>query len=257
MSNPSMLDQDRATAPDSQPTNETNSESFGDILSQYEQSHSHRPEEGGRGLEGTVIAVSGESVFLDIGFKTEGIIPLADFQNAGETVKPGDKVQVSIKGRGPEGYYELSRIKVERPKDWSALEKAFADKAAIAGVVTAVVKGGLSVDVGVRAFMPASRSGAKDAAEMEKLIGQEIRCRIIKLDVADEDVVVDRRAVLEEDERAAKEQPLFRSQGRRDGAGHGPQPHRLRRLRGHRRRGRPAARGRHFLGPHQQAGRCA
>ena len=205
MSNPSMLDQDRATAPDSQPTNETNSESFGDILSQYEQSHSHRPEEGGRGLEGTVIAVSGESVFLDIGFKTEGMIPLADFQNAGETVKPGDKVQVSIKGRGPEGYYELSRIKVERPKDWSALEKASADKAAIAGVVTAVVKGGLSVDVGVRAFMPASRSGAKDAAEMEKLIGQEIRCRIIKLDVADEDVVVDRRAVIEEDERAAKE----------------------------------------------------
>src|ERR1017187_4003011 len=96
-------------------------------------------------------------------------------------------------------------MKVERPKDWSSLEKAFADKTAIAGVVSAVVKGGVSVDVGVRAFMPASRSGAKDAAEMEKLIGQEIRCRIIKLDVADEDVVVDRRAVLEEEERAAKE----------------------------------------------------
>ncbi len=112
---------------------------------------------------------------------------------------------MSIKGRDPEGYYELSRIKVERPKDWSSLEKAFADKAAIAGVVTAVIKGGVSVDVGVRAFMPASRSGAKDAAEMEKLIGQEIRCRIIKLDVADEDVVVDRRAVLEEEERAVKE----------------------------------------------------
>jgi small subunit ribosomal protein S1 len=112
---------------------------------------------------------------------------------------------VSIKGRDPEGYYELSRLKVERPKDWSSLEKAFADKASIAGVITAVVKGGVSVDVGVRAFMPASRSGAKDAAEMEKLIGQEIRCRIIKLDVADEDVVVDRRAVLEEEEHAAKE----------------------------------------------------
>ena len=112
---------------------------------------------------------------------------------------------VSIKGRDPEGYYELSRIKVERPKDWSALEKVFADKSAIAGVVSAVVKGGVSVDVGVRAFMPASRSGARDAAEMEKLVGQEIRCRIIKLDVADEDVVVDRRAVLEEEERANKD----------------------------------------------------
>src|ERR1017187_6068727 len=86
---------------------------------------------------------------------------------------------VSIKGRGPEGYYELSRLKVERPKDWSSLEKAFADKVAIMGVISAVVKGGVSVDVGVRAFMPASRSGAKDPAEMEKLVGQEIRCRII------------------------------------------------------------------------------
>jgi small subunit ribosomal protein S1 len=112
---------------------------------------------------------------------------------------------VSIKGRGPEGYYELSRLKVERPKDWSSLEKAFADKVAIMGVITAVVKGGVSVDVGVRAFMPASCSGAKDAVEMEKLVGQEIRCRIIKLDVADEDVVVDRRAVLEEEERSTKE----------------------------------------------------
>ena len=205
MSNPSMLDKDRPVDPNSPTTNEPD-ESFGDILSEYEQSHTHRiREEGKRGLEGTVVAISGESVLLDIGFKTEGIIPLAEFQATGDTPKLGDKMPVSIKGRDPEGYYELSRIKVERPKDWSALERVFADKSAIAGVVSAVVKGGVSVDVGVRAFMPASRSGARDAAEMEKLVGQEIRCRIIKLDVADEDVVVDRRAVLEEDERANKD----------------------------------------------------
>src|SRR5256885_15206916 len=90
--------------------------------------------------------------------------------------------------------------------DWTALEKAFAEKSAVLGTVSAVVKGGFSVDVGVRAFMPASRSGVRDAAEMEKLVGQEIRCRIIKLDVADEDLVVDRRAVAEEEERANKEQ---------------------------------------------------
>ena len=205
MSNPSMLDQDRPVDPKSPTTNEPD-ESFGDILSEYEQSHTHRiREEGKRGLEGTVVAITGESVFLDIGYKTEGIIPLAEFVAAGESLKAGDKMPVSIKGRDPEGYYELSRIKVERPRDWSALEKVFADKSAIAGVVSAVVKGGVSVDVGVRAFMPASRSGARDAAEMEKLVGQEIRCRIIKLDVADEDVVVDRRAVLEEEERASKD----------------------------------------------------
>jgi len=199
----SMLDQDPSAGPDSQ-TNSEPVESFADILSQYEQTSSHAGEER-RGFNGTVVAVTAESVLVDIGFKTEGILPLADFTQAGETVKRGDRIPVSIKGRDPEGYYELSRMKVERPRDWSALEKAFAEKAPIAGVVTAVVKGGLSVDVGVRAFMPASRSGAREAADVEKLVGQEIRCRIIKLDTADEDVVVDRRAVLEEEEQEAKE----------------------------------------------------
>jgi small subunit ribosomal protein S1 len=201
MSNPTIPNQ---SIPESstEPT-----ESFSELFSQYEKSHSRkRNDEGGsKQLEGTVIAISTDSVILDIGFKSEGILPLADFESAGEPVKPGNKLLVSVKGRNPEGYYELTRAKVERPKDWSALEKAFAEKATIVGTVTGVIKGGLSVDVGVRAFMPASRSGVRDAAEMEKMVEQEILCRIIKLDVADEDVVVDRRAVLEEEERSAKD----------------------------------------------------
>ena len=181
------------------------SESFEDILSQYEKSHSRKKEDGGKQLEATVIAVSSESVFFDIGFKTEGIMPLAVFQSVGQSVKPGDKMPVSVKGRDPEGYYELSRQKIAQPTDWSSLERAFADKATIVGTVTGVIKGGFSVDVGVRAFMPASRSGVRDAAEMEKLVGQEIRCRIIKLDATEEDVVVDRRALAEEEERGLKD----------------------------------------------------
>jgi small subunit ribosomal protein S1 len=181
------------------------SESFEDILSQYEKTHSRKKEDGGKQLEGTVIAVSAESVFFDIGFKTEGIMALALFQAAGEGVKPGDKMAVSVKGRDPEGYYELSRQKIAQPRDWSSLEQAFADKATIVGTVTGVIKGGFSVDVGVRAFMPASRSGVRDVADMEKLVGQEIRCRIIKLDATEEDVVVDRRALAEEEERGVKE----------------------------------------------------
>ncbi|HYA95498.1 MAG TPA: S1 RNA-binding domain-containing protein, partial [Terriglobales bacterium] len=137
--------------------------------------------------------------------KSEGILPLAAVESAGAAVKPGDKLLVSVQGRDPEGYYRLSRFRVERPTDWTSLEQAFAEKRTIVGTVTGVVKGGLSVDVGVRAFMPASRSGAPDAVEMEKLVGQEIHCRIIKLDVADEDVVVDRRAVAEAEERSLKE----------------------------------------------------
>ena len=179
-------------------------ESFGDMLSQYEKSHSRKREDGGKQLVGSVIVVSGDSIFLDIGFKSEGILPVAAL-GAGETVKPGDKLPVSVKGRDPEGYYQLTRAKVERPKDWAALEKAFSDKATIVGTVTGVIKGGLSVDVGVRAFMPASRSGARDAAEMEKMVEQEILCRIIKLDVTEEDVVVDRRVVAEEEERSVQE----------------------------------------------------
>src|SRR5271166_941660 len=178
-----------------------NAESFGDVLSQFQRSHSHKTE-GSRQLQATVIAVNAESIFFDIGYKSEGILPLAALQ--GETLKPGDKALVTVKGRDLDGYYELSRFKVERPMDWSALEKAFADKSSMLGTVTAVVKGGFSVDVGVRAFMPASRSGVRDATDMEKLVGQEIRCRIIKLDVADEDLVVDRRVVAEEEERALK-----------------------------------------------------
>jgi small subunit ribosomal protein S1 len=200
MSNPSIPESQLTAEPAAAPD-----ESFGDMLSQYEKSHSRKTEDGGKQLVGTVIVVTGDSVFLDIGFKSEGILPLAASQGAGETVKAGDKLPVSVTGRDPEGYYQLTRAKVERPKDWSALEKAFAEKATIVGTVTGVIKGGLSVDVGVRAFMPASRSGARDAAEMEKLVEQEILCRIIKLDVTDEDVVVDRRAVAEQEERSVKE----------------------------------------------------
>ena len=186
---------------ETQPVSES-TESFGDILSQFQKSHS-RKTEGSKQLQGTVIAVNAESVFFDIGYKSEGILPLSALQ--AETLKTGDKALVTVKGRDLDGYYELSLFKVERPMDWSALEKALADKTSVLGTVTGVIKGGFSVDVGVRAFMPASRSGVRDAADMEKLVGQEIRCRIIKLDVTDEDVVVDRRAVAEEEERSAKD----------------------------------------------------
>ena len=179
----------------------TSTESFDSLFSEYERTHARHPEGAGKQIEGSVVAVSPEQVFVDIGFKIEGVLPVVET----EPLKPGDRVLVSIKGRNEEGYYSLSRFKVAQPKDWTSLEQAFTDKSTIPGRVTGVVKGGLSVDIGVRAFMPASRSGARDAAEMEKLVDQEIVCRIIKLDVADEDVVVDRRAVMEEEARSTKE----------------------------------------------------
>jgi small subunit ribosomal protein S1 len=185
-------------------------ESFDSLFARFESEHGRGRKQADsdspRQLEGIVIAVSPEAAYLDIGLKIEGMLPLSDQPSAGEPLKPGDKLPVSIKGRDAEsGYYLLSRLKIVQPTDWSALERVFADQSTIVGTVTGVVKGGLTVDVGVRAFMPASRSGARDAAEMEKLVGQEIVCRILKLDSAEEDVVVDRRAVTEEEARIAKE----------------------------------------------------
>ena len=205
MANPSTSDSDiPETAAES-------GESFDEIFAQYEKSHSRKKEDGGKQLEGTVVSISADSVFVDIGFKSEGILPLTAFTSA-EAVKPGDHLRVSVKGRDIDGYYELSRTRIESPKDWAALARVFAEKGIITGTVTGLIKGGFSVDLGVRAFMPGSRSGVRDAAEMAKLVGQEIRCRIIKLDEADEDVVVDRRAIAEEEEQATKDRRFLEIQ---------------------------------------------
>src|SRR5579875_1331270 len=173
--------------------------SFAEILSSFEQQHAD--EHGRETVTGTIVFVRSDVILVDIGRKIEGSLSLAksrEFEH-GEP-KPGDAIVVSVGPRNEEGYYELSTVKVSRPKDWSGLQAAFAEKRTIAGTVTEQVKGGFRVDIGVRAFMPASRSGVREMSDMPDLVGQEIQCRITKLDVAKEDVVVDRRVVLEEEQ---------------------------------------------------------
>ncbi|MFP5232479.1 MAG: S1 RNA-binding domain-containing protein [Acidobacteriota bacterium] len=179
--------------------------SFAEQLSEFEQTHSHRSEGDGKQLQGAVVSMDAEFVYLDIGYKTEGVLPRSAFANRAEDLHTGSVFAVSVTGRNPEGYYELSLLRVAQPTDWTSLERAFAQKTPVAGMVTGVVKGGLSVDLGVRAFLPASRSGTRDAAEMEQLVGQQIACRITKLDTLEEDVVVDRRSVLEEEALALQQ----------------------------------------------------
>ena len=183
---------------------EESTESFSEMLAEFETSHTHKAEGGGAQLEGTVVSLDAESVYLDIGYKTEGILPRTAFANNADGVEVGQKFSVSVKGRNVERYYELSLLKVAQATDWGSLEEAFKNKTAVVGTVTAVVKGGLSVDVGVRAFMPASRSGTREAGEMEKLVGTQVTVRITKLDTEEEDVVVDRRSVLEEEALAVQ-----------------------------------------------------
>lgn len=206
MENPTLF-----VSPDAGPGTPADDEnSFANILSEFEQQHHTRTDH--QAIDGKVVSITPENVVVDIGRKMDGVLPIEQFRDASGnlTVKVGDGLKVSITGRDEEGSYLLSMLKVERPRDWSAFEKAFADKTTIGGTVTELVKGGMRVDLGVPAFLPASRSGARDQAEMEKLIGQQIECKIIKLDIADEDIVVDRRAILEERLLAAKQESFGR-----------------------------------------------
>lgn len=201
--------------------------SFADILKEFESTSrgaakekdkgKGKPKGKGRGrpgapppLRGTVVGVSSDAVLIDFGGKSEGMISAADLKDAegNLTVKQGDTFDVAITGFTNDGMAKLSRVAGPRPKDWDALQRAFEGKEVVAGRVTAQVKGGFTVDLGTRAFMPASRSGVREQADMDKLVGQEIRCRIIKLDIDDEDVVVDRRSVVEEEAHQMRQTTL-------------------------------------------------
>jgi small subunit ribosomal protein S1 len=194
-------------AEDALPNTEATESSFGDILTQFEQEHkAEKAPDEPQTIDGVVVTVTPEGVFVDIGRKREGVLPPSQ---AG-TLKPGDSVKVTVTGRDEAGNAKLSIHKVFVPTDFTSFEKALADKAVVSGTVTELVKGGFRVDIGLPAFMPASRSGVREQADMEKLVGQQIECRITKLEIerdgADADVVVDRRGVLEERAAAAREQ---------------------------------------------------
>ena len=174
---------------------------FGDILRDFETQKTPERDDVGRGLlKGHVLRITADGVVVDIGRKMEGMLPLDLVKGADGNVivQVGQKLEVSVAGRTDDGYYRLSVQKVEAPKDWSGIESAFENKSIVTGTVLEVVKGGLRVDIGERAFMPASRSGARDVSEMAKLVGQRIECRITKFDQEKEDLVVDRRVILEE-----------------------------------------------------------
>jgi small subunit ribosomal protein S1 len=171
---------------------------FGDILAAFETKES----DSDTGLvKGHVLRITPEGAYVDVGRKTDGLLAIEYLpQKQGQVhLELGQQIEVTINGRTEDGYYRLATTRVEAPKDWSALEDAFEKKLTVSGVVREVIKGGMRVEVaGERAFMPASRSGARDVADMAKLVGQTIECRITKLDKDKEDLVVDRRAILEE-----------------------------------------------------------
>ena len=146
-------------------------------------------------IEGRVLKIKGGDVYIDFGSKSDGVTLLAEFQDADGnfTVKPGDVVDIMVEGGyTPEGYVQLSHEKAARLKVWDNLELALSEQLSISGRVLGRVKGGLSVDIGVRAFMPGSQVDPRPIRNVDQFIGQDIPVKIVKLNRKRGNAVVSR-----------------------------------------------------------------
>ncbi|HEX8290537.1 MAG TPA: 30S ribosomal protein S1, partial [Pyrinomonadaceae bacterium] len=182
---------------------------FGAMLDQYEQEQAQYQE--GSVVKGTVVGVTERSVVIDFGFKSEGAVPIEEFQEAGElTVKRGDEVEVLIKSmESSEGVPILSRADAVRMRAWDVLEQAYRDGTPVKGRIAERVKGGLRVDVdGVAAFLPGSQVDVRPIRNLESLRGQEVEAKVIKLNRKRSNVVLSRKAILEEENQGKKGETL-------------------------------------------------
>jgi small subunit ribosomal protein S1 len=162
-------------------------------------------------LVGRVLLITRDSVIVDINYKCEGQVPLAEFldHEGHPTVKEGDEVDVYFEGTETEnGTVMLSHAKAEKYKVWRELDKAFQAETPVEGVVLGKVKGGLKVDIGVPAFLPGSHVDIRPARNLDRYVGQRGRFQILKFNRARGNVVVSRRSVLERERASLKEQTL-------------------------------------------------
>src|SRR5437763_3627319 len=162
--------------------------------------------------KGTVVKLTDKYVVVDVGSKSEGMVPIAQVmgRDGQPRFKPGDSIDVVIdRGETEEGYVLLSHEKAARVRVWDDIDKAYNDKSTIKGYVVDRVKGGLSVDVGgVRAFLPGSQVDLKPVRNLDGYKGQEIDVRVIKLNKKRGNVVVSRKQLLEEDQAEKRSKTL-------------------------------------------------
>lgn len=184
-------------------------EDYEHLLEDY--SHFAPPSEG-EVLEGRVLKVTDKEVIVDFGYKSEGLVPIEQFQthDGQVTVQPGDSIDVMIDRHGPEpeGYVLLSHEKASRIRSWDNLEKAHREGLLVSGRVLGRVKGGLSVDVGVKAFMPSSQVDVRPVHNLDVLIGQDTPVKIVKVNRRRGNVVVSRKLAVEEEVSARKHSTL-------------------------------------------------
>lgn len=166
----------------------------------------------GEVVHGTVVTLTADEVMVDIGYKCEGAVPIAEFtdRDTGEvTVSVNDEVEVFVERMDElEGRVRLSRDRASKLKTWKAIENAFKEGEPVHGRVIERVKGGLSVDIGVRAFLPGSLVDLRPNRRLEDYIDQDVEARIISFDRRRSNVVLSRKAILEEEQGRAKEETM-------------------------------------------------
>ena len=165
--------------------------------------------EEGEVVRGRVVHVGTGEVLVDVGYKSEGAIPIEEFQRHGALPSVGDEIEVYLEAKeDSEGLIVLSKDKADKIKVWDAITQAFEKGLPVEGRIVEVVKGGLSVDVGVKAFLPGSQVDLRPVKNLVSMVGQTIRARVIKLNRRRGNVVLSRRAVLEEEREEKKKHTL-------------------------------------------------
>ncbi len=190
-------------------TEQTDPEEYERMLKMYEGSFRNIAE--GEVITGTVLKVSSSDVVVDVGYKSEGIISIQEFlDEQGECiVQPGDTVAVLLeRTEDRNGHIVLSREKAEKMKIWDEVEKAYDDRRVVIGRVIERIKGGLAVDIGVRAFLPGSQVDVRPVRNLDALRGQELRMRVIKVNKKRGNIVLSRKALLEEENAEKKKHTL-------------------------------------------------
>jgi small subunit ribosomal protein S1 len=162
---------------------------------------------------GRIIQITADYVIVDVGCKSEGQIPIEEFKDADGniTVKEGDKVDVFIEGwENENGMMPLSKDKADRMRVWDTVSKVFDDDALIEGKIISKIKGGLAVDIGLKAFLPGSQIDLHPVRDLDRLIGQTLQFKILKLSKKRGNIVLSRRAILEKERESLRSETLKR-----------------------------------------------
>ena len=165
---------------------------------------------GDKIVSGTVLKQTEKHLVVDVGLKSEGLVPLEQVLDHSGAVRfnPGDVIDVVIEREEPEGGYLVSYERAQRLRVWDVIEKAANDKTPVMGTVVSRVKGGLTVDIGLKAFLPGSQLEIRPVRNLDGYLGQQIEVRVIKLNKKRGNVVVSRKEILEEEQNSKRSTTL-------------------------------------------------